>query len=164
MKRSTIAKTFTIAAVAALALGLAPTAKAQDKGCSNASLIGTFAFTSTGSIVKPPAVAGQGAPLGPEAEVGTQTFDGKGGTTGAATLVSGDGTVTSITFTGTYTVNPDCTGDFTLQVAPFGAAVHAYFVIDDNWLEFRGIQGRAGGTGAGVLTRIGRKMYPGRSI
>ena len=34
MKRSTIAKTFTIAAVTALALGMAPTAKADDKGCS----------------------------------------------------------------------------------------------------------------------------------
>ena len=42
MKPSTIAKTFTIAAVTVLALGLAPTAKADDKGCTNATLQGTF--------------------------------------------------------------------------------------------------------------------------
>ena len=55
MKRSTIAKTFTIAAVTALALGLAPTAKADDKGCSNATLKGTFAYTASGFITSPPA-------------------------------------------------------------------------------------------------------------
>jgi hypothetical protein len=41
MKRSTIAQSLTIAAVTALALGITPTAKADDKGCSNASLEGT---------------------------------------------------------------------------------------------------------------------------
>ena len=69
MKRSTIAKTFTIAAVSALALGTAPTMSAADKGCSNASLQGTFAYTGTGFTA-----------AGPFAEVGTQTFDGKGAT------------------------------------------------------------------------------------
>ena len=38
MKRSTVAKTFTMAALTALALGIAPTAQAQDKGCSNYTL------------------------------------------------------------------------------------------------------------------------------
>ena len=42
MNRSNIAKTFTIAAVTALALCVAPTAHADDKGCSNATLKGTF--------------------------------------------------------------------------------------------------------------------------
>src|SRR5450432_4246823 len=101
MKRNTIAKTFTIAAVAALALAIAPTAKADDKGCSNASLQGTFAFTSTGVITAPPAFAG------PVSEVGTQTFDGRGNSTAVATL-SQNGNILQVTITGTYTVNPDC--------------------------------------------------------
>jgi len=42
--RHTTAKTFTIAAVSALALGIAPTMSAADKGCSNASLQGTSYF------------------------------------------------------------------------------------------------------------------------
>src|SRR5215831_4210653 len=48
MKRSTIAKTFAIGAVAALALGIAPAAKADNKGCSNATLKGTFVHTASG--------------------------------------------------------------------------------------------------------------------
>jgi hypothetical protein len=100
------------------------------------------------------------APVGPEAEVGTQTFDGKGGTTGAATLVDANGTVHQLTMTGTYTVNPDCTGTFTLQIAPFGATVPVFFVMDDNWLGFQAIQTG----GSGVVTRVGRRLYPGRNI
>ena len=69
MKRSTIAKTFTFAAVTALALGIAPTAKADNKGCSNATLKGTFAHKGTGFVTAPPAIAG------PFAHVSTQTFD-----------------------------------------------------------------------------------------
>src|SRR6184192_261557 len=97
MRRSSIAKTFTIAAITGLALSITPTAKADDKGCSNASLQGTFAFTSTGFITAPPA-----RPVG---EVGTQTFDGKGATTGTATL-SVNGNILTVTLTGAYTVNP----------------------------------------------------------
>ena len=45
-----------MAAVTALALGIAPPAKAQvvNKGCSNATLQGTFAYTSSGFIVAAP--------------------------------------------------------------------------------------------------------------
>jgi hypothetical protein len=165
MKRSTIAKTFTIAAVTALALGIAPTAKADDRGCSNASLHGTYAFTSTGFVLKP-----GGAPVGPEGEVGMQTFDGNGATTATATLVGAAGDVYQLTITGTYTVNPDCTGTFTLQTngtsltgTPFSGPVHVFIVIDNNWLGFQGIQGQYRGAG-GVITRVGRKLYPGTSI
>jgi hypothetical protein len=153
MKPSTIAKTFTVAAVIALALGIAPTAKADDKGCSNASLQGTYAYTSTGSILSPPEIAG------PIAEVGTQTFDGRGTTTAVATI-SASGTIVPLTITGTYTVNSDCTGTATLQVAPFGATVHVYFVIDDTWNEFQAIETEPGF----VISRLGRKLYPGRAI
>jgi hypothetical protein len=80
MKRSTVTKTFTLAAATALALAISPTAKADNKGCSNATLRGTFAYTSTGTITSPPSIAG------PVAEVGTQTFDGNGNTTATAWL------------------------------------------------------------------------------
>jgi hypothetical protein len=36
-----------------------------------------------------------------------------------------------VTITGTYAVNPDCTGTFTLQVAPIGITTRLSFVIDD---------------------------------
>ena len=116
MKRSTVAKTFTMAAVIALALGMSATAKADDKGCSNATLRGTYAYTSTGSITTPPDLAG------PIAEVGTQTFDGKGATTASATL-SSNGTILQLAITGTYTVNPDCTATATINVYQSGTLV-----------------------------------------
>ena len=151
MKYSTASKT--LIAVATLALSFSPTAKASDKGCSNASLDGTYGYTSTGTITAPPNIAG------PVAEVGTQIFDGRGNTTATATL-SSNGTIVPLTITGTYMVNPDCTGTFTLQVAPFGITVDVLFVIDDGWNEFRAIETDSGF----VITRIGRKLYPGLSI
>jgi hypothetical protein len=152
MRRNSIVNTFAIA-ITGLALGMAPAAKADDKGCSNATLQGTFAFTSTGFITAPPAFAG------PVGEVGTQTFDGRGGTTGAATL-SQNGNIVPVTLTGTYTVNPDCTGTFTVQVAPGGFPLNVFFVIADNGSEFHGIETATGF----VITRIARKLSPGRNI
>ena len=156
MKRSFFAKTFAIAAAAALALSLAPTAKADDKGCSNAILRGTFAYTSTGSIATPPAIAG------PFVEVGTQAFDGNGGTTAAA-MSSQNGNISPLTVTGTYTVNPDCTGTMTLQVTFPGVPtfpVDVYFVVDDGGDEFQAIETDPGL----VITRIGRRLFKGRAI
>src|SRR5258708_39276971 len=87
MKRSTIAKNFAIAAVTALALGVAPMAKADNKGCSNATLKGTFAHTASGFEIAPPSIAG------PLAGVGTDTFDGKGNVTTTAMLSINDNVV-----------------------------------------------------------------------
>jgi len=154
MKRITIGKTLTIAAITALGLGIAPTAEAQNKGCSNTTLQGTFAYTSTGSITAPPELAG------PIAEVGTQTFDGNGGTAATATL-SSNGTMLPLTITGTYSVNPDCTGTFTLQVvSPFQATIDVFFVIDNAGDEFQAMETNQGF----VITRIGRRLYPGKAI
>jgi hypothetical protein len=156
MKRNTVAKTFTLAAATALALAISPTAKADNKGCSNAALRGTFAYTSTGTITSPPSIAG------PVAEVGTQTFDGNGNTTATAWLAE----VGQLSITGTYTVNPDCTGTFTLQVTfppSTGVGVvpvDVFFVIDNGGDEFQAIETDAGF----VITRIGRRLYPGKAI
>jgi hypothetical protein len=153
IRKCSIARTFTMAAVTALALAISPTAKADDKGCSNATLQGTFAYTSTGFITAPPDFAG------PFAEAGTQVFDGKGGTTAAVTL-SQNGNILPVSITGTYTVNPDCTGTFTLQVSPINVTVHVFFVIDDGGDEFQAIETDPGL----VITRIGRRLVRGRGV
>jgi len=121
MKLSTPAKTFTIAAITALALGIAPVAKA-DAACSNATLNGTFAYKGTGAILTPPAFAG------PIAQVSTLIFDGHGGITGAGALQQ-NGTNNPLTETGTYTVNPDCTGTLTVNYS-LGFTSQFFFVID----------------------------------
>lgn len=149
MKRNSIAKTLTIAAVTALALGFAPRAKADDKGCSEATLKGTFAYTSIGFIVAdaPPPI------VGPSAEVGTQTFDGKGGVSFTFNS-SSNGEIGPATGTGTYTVNDDdCTGTFT--EASGGFTAHYSFVMDENGNELQAI---CQDTGV-VVTRIGRRQF-----
>jgi hypothetical protein len=147
MKPSTIAKTLTIAAVTAFALGIAPRAKADDRGCSEAALKGTFAYTSTGFIVAAPIPS----LVGPSAEVGRQYFDGKGGVTFAFNS-SQNGSIGPGTGTGTYTVNDDdCTGTFT--EASDGFTSHFSFAIDKSGEEFQAI---CQDTGV-VVTRIGRR-------
>jgi hypothetical protein len=153
MKLSNTTTTFTIAALTALALGIAPTAKAQvNKGCNNGTLLGTFAYTVTGSFVAAP------APLGPYAEAGAQTFDGNGGTA-AAGMSSTNGSIMSASHTGTYTVNSDCTGTFTLQIAP-GIASHYFFVIANDGTTYQAVCLDP----VAVITRIGTRLYPGRAI
>ena len=124
----------TIVVLAAVfVLGLAPKARAGEvKECSNATLRGSFGYTSTGTLLPsfvPPPFAG------PFAEVGRQTFDGKGNTNATGTLSANGNIFSRVTFEGTYTVNPDCTGSMTLS-SSLGVS-HADFVIDDDGTELR---------------------------
>jgi hypothetical protein len=144
-------ETTLMVATMVVAAGISP-ARGADKGCSVSSLIGTFAYTGTGTITSPPEIAG------PVAEVGTQTFDGLGGTLGTAMLSSG-GSTSPISVTGTYVVNPDCTGTFTLQVSIPGVPafpLHVYFVLDNTLTEFQAIETDDGL----VITRLARKQFP----
>jgi hypothetical protein len=153
MKRNNITNTFALAAISALALSIAPAANAQvDKGCSLSTLTGTFAYTVTGSFVAAP------APVGPYAEVGAQTFDGNGGTTTAG-MSNTNGSPAPATSTGTYTVNSDCTGTFTLQIAP-GITAHYFFVIALTGTEYQAVCVDQ----VGVFSRVGQRLLPGRNI
>ena len=104
MRRTIAPTTLVIALATVFVLGILPTAQADEhKDCSNASLQGSFGFTSTGTLLALP------APLaGIFAEVGRQTFDGHGNTEGTATATP-NGNLSHLTFQGTYVVNPDCT-------------------------------------------------------
>jgi hypothetical protein len=154
MKRITEARTFAVALATVLILGIAPQAQAGDgKGCSNATLTGTFVFTASGFLVAPPQFAG------PFAGVGTQTFDGNGGTHATET-VSQNGNILKVTITGTYTVNPDCTGSMTLNISsqnpPVSLTDHISFAIVDSGAGFQAIQTDPGV----VVTGTGRKQFP----
>jgi len=61
--------------------------------------------------------------------------------------------------TGTYPVNPDCTGTFTLQIAP-GIAAHYFFVIANSGSEYQAVCLDP----VAVITRRGMRLYPGRII
>jgi len=150
MNHCMIAKTFTITAVTALALGVALSASALDKRCSNATLKGTFAEKDTGFITNPAPT-----PASLFAGVNLETFDGKGSitATGFATV---DGNGGPQTETGTYTVNPDCTGSYAVQVSPGGFTAHAFFVIDDGGNELQIIVTDPGT----VINCLARRLTP----
>lgn len=154
MKCSTIAKTVAIASVAALALTVAPSAKAQDFGCSNASLQGTFAFKGVGFIVSPATVAG------PSADVNTLNFDGNGNVTAPSGTMSQNGNIIPVTESGTYKVNSDCTGTYEVLISPVNFTAHYTFVIDNGGDELQVIC-----TDSGVVfSGTARRIFPGRNI
>src|SRR5260370_32170410 len=109
---------FAVATLAAL-LVFAPTGKksvpllpvvhAQDgnPGCSLASLNGRYAIEGQGAVVAQ--LPGFPAPPAPQGEVAIATVNGAGSFSGSATLNICGLVLTSVPFTGTYTVNPDCT-------------------------------------------------------
>jgi hypothetical protein len=152
-KCTTVGKVFTIAATLTFALAIAPTVEASDRGCSNYTLRGTYSQSGTGVITAPPDQAG------PFANVGTLSFDGSGGLTGAL-VVSSNGSSSQATETGTYTVNSDCTGTYTVQIDPFGITSQAFFVIDTNGDELEIIVTDPGS----VITCVAKKLFPGRAF
>jgi opacity protein-like surface antigen len=90
-------------ALAILVFAVAPQAlQAADAQCplQNATKHGTYVVAGAGTIVD----------VGPATVVGEITYDGQGNTVATYT-VSVNGTIhRGVTVTGTYTVNPDCTG------------------------------------------------------
>lgn len=148
MTRSSIAKTLAIGAVATLALGLAPAAKAASKTCAVATLEGSFVRRDTGFVMAAPATAG------PLAGVFLVTFDGNGAFTSAG-FSSLNGSVSESKGTGTYTVNSDCTGAYT-SVSSTGRPGTAFFVIADNGNEIHILPTNPGAS----ITCIARKVFP----
>jgi hypothetical protein len=143
-------KIFAMGALTVFALAAAPTAKAEYRGCSEATLRGTFADTDTGFLTTPPAMAG------PFGGVSLETFDGNGGMTTTG-FVSLNGNIVPGTSKGTYTVNHDCTGTYTVQNS-LGLTIHGFFVIADNGNGLRMIVTDPGT----VITCIARRVFPER--
>jgi len=128
----TISIRFRIAALSAsLLISSLPTAVSAEERCTDASLSGSYAFQVDGANISAPLPGGPG----PFAAVGKNTYDGKGGMTGTI-VISSNGVIIDASYTGTYSVNADCTGvkSATLNV---GATVDFSFVIDDDLREIR---------------------------
>jgi hypothetical protein len=87
-----------------VAVALIPAAHAADR-CTAASLKGNYGFTASGFFPN-------GAGDAPIVASGVATLDGEGTATATITA-SFDGSVQTFPYTGTYSVNPDCTGSIT---------------------------------------------------
>jgi hypothetical protein len=94
-------KRITTLLVLAALLMMASGAFAANK-CSNATVKGTYAFTSTGSTGGIPS-----------AVVGFATYDGAGNWSATFTSSEGNTIYLDAQLVGTYAVNPDCTASFT---------------------------------------------------
>lgn len=160
MKHSSIARTFAIAAVTTIAVSVAPIAKASDKGCSKASLVGTFADKDTGYIIP----GANAAPI-PFAGVNAITFDGNGNMTATGFSSVGGSTGPQVE-AGIYKLNPDCTGTYTVAICsaepctlqpltPGAFIVHAFFVIDESLSELQIIIKDA----TNVITCVARRQF-----
>jgi hypothetical protein len=111
-----------------------------DKGCTSASLHGSYGFYRTGSTS-----------AGPLAALGSLTFDGKGNLTGSQS-VSRNGVFTfDLPIVGPYVVNEDCTGKF---LAPDGVTEVARVVVTDRGSGFYIMSESAGNAVYGVGRRI----------
>lgn len=107
--------TFTLAASSTL--------MAHAGACSNSTIQGTYAFTIHGQIVNP-----DGSTLLVDGLAKT-TFDGKGNLTQLdAVAINGNMAPGWASNTGTYSVNSDCTGTFTVTNGS-QAPVHLQMII-----------------------------------
>jgi hypothetical protein len=171
MRRSITALTLVLFFVSLFAFGMAfktkrddssvslvPRAQAKDRddeenggscphNCSLRSLNGCYGSTITGTLV--------GGPMaGPVAGVVLQNFDGEGGLTQIDTVsINGITIAQGRHSSGTYTVNPDCTGSATLNF-PDQPPLQLNFVLDDHRRELRAVVTNPGLT----TTSVGRKQ------
>src|SRR5207237_6395012 len=109
MKTNLVARA-TLAGIG-LALFIAVALPAHATQCSLANVAGSYGYTTSGFV----AIA-SGTFL-PAAAAGRITFDGNGHVNGIQTRVVA-GSSLDETYSGTYSVNPNCTGSFTVLVEP----------------------------------------------
>src|SRR6516162_6009065 len=105
-----------------------------DLGCSNATLKGDYAF----SVLT---VAEEN--VGPGVVVGLGTFDGRGGFNQIDFPGNGFTDLGLTGFrtgqTGSYTVNPNCTGFMTINIVQAGLVIQNAIVISNGGSEIHGV-------------------------
>ena len=114
-------------------LGQGPAAQAAQ--CSQSRVAGKYGFTLNGVVILPTGAV-------PIAAVGKAVLDADGSVSGTEARSVG-GSYADETFTGTYTVNADCTGTTTLQFFESGNLVRTSvlsIVFDNNQREIRMVQ------------------------
>jgi hypothetical protein len=116
-----------------------PFDRAKTRQCIASALAGRFSYVFEGSIVG----------VGENRAVGVIDIR-PDGTLSAADTASFAGRVTKRTFTGTYTLNPDCTGS-----AVFTTGTGGDLVVDDNGNGFK-LMINTQGTN---ITGIGRRIF-----
>jgi len=155
MKKNRIT-TLAVAAILSLC-ALGPASVTASAGCTNRLLSGYYGFTIQGTKLGGLGFTGQ------QVGVAMAQFDGNGNFTQIDTVTIAGNVVSDFTHTpanGTYTVNSDCTGTFTINFTDGRPTVVANFVLVDNGNEIDTVVTSAGGA-QGILatSSIGKKRY-----
>ncbi len=117
MKRN-LGSTMLSAFVFAIFLVITSISATADSGCSVANVKGRYALERHGFVVTL-----EGAPPVPVDEVSIASFNGAGLFEGTATVNVGGHVLKHLPFTGTYTVDPDCTGTVTVNIPALGESL-----------------------------------------
>jgi len=117
----------------ALIVGMSAPAYAWDRDeCSLARAAGKWSLTDQGTVIN----------IGPRTAVGVFTLDGNGNLLNGVAASSLNGTIASETFSGTYTVNPDCTGSLDVKIYSGGTElfeITAFTAYDNDMREMRAV-------------------------
>lgn len=131
--RNLILGTLTIGLLALLIVSVAPSAQAEN--CSTATVKGDWALTLNGTVLLPNGPA-------PVAAVVRATLDLDGAVTGGEARSLG-GQYADETMSGSYAVNPDCTGSTTVNFYESGQLVRTSvlsMVFDSSSKQVRMVQ------------------------
>jgi hypothetical protein len=131
---------------------------ARAQSCSLGLTAGKWGFTTNGTVVG----------IGPRSSLGIFTLDAAGNLLNGKATANLNGTATDETFSGTYTVNPDCTGKLAIDIfnLPGSKILTATLdiVFDDNVKEFRALFTSAvlpdGTPLTTVITVEARRLFP----
>ena len=145
MKRSVAAVALSITLL--VSIGSLKASAEDDQSCSKASLKGSYGFQISGSIPNVLAIGG----------IARVVFDGQGNFTqvgDSQIIVSGQAPAVSLDQhgSGTYTINPDCTGTETLNVG--GQVHHSRLVLVNHGKKIFDMVSDPGV----VLTGVGEKQ------
>jgi hypothetical protein len=131
--KSEIARTGMVSLFAVvLTVGMVAPAHADDNQCSLAGAAGKWSFTDQGTVIG----------VGPRTAVGVFTLDGKGDLLNGVATSSLKGSIADETFSGTYTVNSNCTGTLSGEIFVSGVeqfAVTLNLAFDEDMKQIRGI-------------------------
>jgi hypothetical protein len=100
--------------------------------CSLARAAGHWSLTDNGTVVG----------LGPRTAVGVFTLDASGNLLDGVAASSLNGAVATETFSGTYTVNADCSGSFDVKIFSGSTElfeIKAFTAFDDDVRELRAV-------------------------
>jgi hypothetical protein len=142
--------------LASAALGSAR-AQSTSSSCTNRLIAGNYGFTIQGTKL------GGLGPTGQQVGVAMTEFDGKGNLTQIDTVTVAGEIVSDWTHTaatGTYSVNPDCTGTFTINFTDGRPPIVTNFVVVASGNEIDTVVTSAGGSQGIVATgSIGKRRF-----